>query len=238
MRLHEITHLTLSDKSGMFDWLKNIWFRTQAVQKLSGKINEFPIYIKTPKPDLIYLGLLDTETNKFIGFLLIEETDNGFWKTANVGFDPQYHGKGLPIKLYEFVIKKLNLVLRSDSLQSTGGKSIWKKLDKIPTIFVYAYNPLSKRAFNIDPETLSSPKLAVYNTDIEDEKGQLHNKIIEIANYISNLKDQITISAEDKEKIQFFKKEIRDIRDELNRLKELGPGIKPYLIATAKKNIK
>jgi hypothetical protein len=51
------------------------------------------------------------------------------------------------VEVYEYLIKKLNLVLVSDKIQSPGGQRIWRELKRKSTLNVYGYNLRTHEAY-------------------------------------------------------------------------------------------
>jgi len=78
------------------------------------------------------------------------------------------------VKLYEFLVKKLNLMLISDHVQSPGGQRIWKELRRKHSIQIYGWNFRTHKFVDISGNNLK--KVYVTNKDIEKaEPGQIRN---------------------------------------------------------------
>ena len=59
--------------------------------------------------------------------------------------DSRYKGNNLAIKIYKFLMRKMNITLKAGTSQSAGGRYVWNKLSKTPGVVVYAKkSPYSK----------------------------------------------------------------------------------------------
>jgi hypothetical protein len=70
----------------------------------------------------------------------------------------KYQGQGLGLQLYQFVIKDLGILLKSDLTQSKGSQSVWRRLASTPGINVYGFRavPGQKREyFTVEPDELN-----------------------------------------------------------------------------------
>ena len=101
-------------------------------------------------------------------------------------------------KFYAWLIKKLNIVLVSGSMQSAGGKSVWERLSKEPGIGVHGWldSPRGKGT----PVNLG----AHLGADTEDET---HIRPAEIANIEYNMGN------DDDRNRKGFGKDIKDLYD-------------------------
>lgn len=66
------------------------------------------------------------------------------WVTSLSSVRPSAQGTGLGFNVYELLIKKGNMMLMSDKMQSLGAQKLWKRLFKTPGITVYGYDPNEK----------------------------------------------------------------------------------------------
>ena len=94
----------------------------------------------------------------------------GAWHIDLVNVDSRYKGKNLAVKIYKFLMKKLDITLMAGTSASVGGRYIWNKLNKERDITVYAKkSPYSK--FIDFPKSgkkeLVSKKFDLYGSDAE-----------------------------------------------------------------------
>lgn len=72
------------------------------------------------------------------------------------------------VSLYEFLIKKLNLILISDKIQSPGGKRIWKQLRRKNSISVYGWDFKKQKFVDVSGKQLDN----IYVTQKQIEKAK------------------------------------------------------------------
>lgn len=71
--------------------------------------------------------------------------ERGAWHIDMLQVDSRYKGKNLAIKIYKFLMKKIDITLKAGTSQSAGGRYVWNKLSKTPGVVVYAKkSPYSK----------------------------------------------------------------------------------------------
>ena len=71
--------------------------------------------------------------------------ERGAWHIDMLSVDSRYKGNNLAIKIYKFLMKKLDITLMAGTSQSAGGRYVWNKLSKTPGVVVYAKkSPYSK----------------------------------------------------------------------------------------------
>jgi hypothetical protein len=87
------------------------------------------------------------------------------------------------IKLYEFLIKKLNLILISDKIQSPGGQRIWQQLRRKKSIAVYGWNFKTQQPVDILDNKLND----VYVTPKQLERA-LPGRIQKLKHKASNIR--------------------------------------------------
>ena len=59
--------------------------------------------------------------------------------------DSRYKGHNLAVKLYRFLMRKMDITMKAGSSQSAGGRYVWNKLAKTPGVVIYAKkSPYSK----------------------------------------------------------------------------------------------
>ena len=71
--------------------------------------------------------------------------ERGGWHVDLLNVDSRYKGSNLAIKIYKFLMKKLDITLMAGTSQSAGGRYVWNKLAKTRGVTVYAKkSPYSK----------------------------------------------------------------------------------------------
>ena len=71
--------------------------------------------------------------------------ERGAWHVDLLNVDSRYKGNNLAIKIYKFLMKKMDITLMAGHSQSAGGRYVWNKLNKERDITVYAKkSPYSK----------------------------------------------------------------------------------------------
>jgi hypothetical protein len=71
--------------------------------------------------------------------------DRGAWHVDLLSVDSRYKGNNLAVKIYKFLMRKMDITLKAGSCQSAGGRYVWNKLAKTPGVVVYAKkSPYSK----------------------------------------------------------------------------------------------
>ena len=71
--------------------------------------------------------------------------ERGGWHVDMLSVDSRYKGNNLAIKIYKFLMRKMDITLKAGTSQSAGGRYVWNKLSKTPGVVVYAKkSPYSK----------------------------------------------------------------------------------------------
>ena len=96
--------------------------------------------------------------------------DRSAWHIDLVNVDSRYKGKNLAVKIYKFLMNKLDITLMAGTSAAVGGRYVWNKLNKERDITVYARkSPYSK--FIDFPKSgkkeLVSKKFDLYGSDAE-----------------------------------------------------------------------
>jgi len=87
----------------------------------------------------------EMETRYRIAAKIEMSKERGAWHIDMLQVDSRYKGKNLAIKIYKFLMKKMNITLKAGTSQSAGGRYVWNKLAKTPGVMVYAKkSPYSK----------------------------------------------------------------------------------------------
>ena len=87
----------------------------------------------------------DMETRYRIAAKVELSKERGAWHVDLLSVDSRYKGNNLAIKIYKFLMKKLDITLMAGTSQSAGGRYVWNKLAKTRGVTVYAKkSPYSK----------------------------------------------------------------------------------------------
>ena len=94
----------------------------------------------------------------------------GAWHVDMLNVDSRYKGNNLAIKIYRFIMKKMNITLMAGTSQSAGGRYVWNKLAKTPGVVVYAKKSPYSKIFDF-PKTgkreLVGKVFDLYDSDAE-----------------------------------------------------------------------
>ena len=112
----------------------------------------------------------DMETRYRIAAKVVLSKERGAWHVVLLSVDSRYKGNNLAIKLYKFLMKKLDITLKAGTCQSAGGRYVWNKLSKTPGVVVYAKKSPYSKVFDF-PKTgnreLVGKVFDLYNSDAE-----------------------------------------------------------------------
>jgi len=87
----------------------------------------------------------DMDTRHRIAAKVELSKDRGAWHVDLLNVDSRYKGNNLAVKIYKFLMKKMDITLMAGHSQSAGGRYVWNKLNKERDITVYAKkSPYSK----------------------------------------------------------------------------------------------
>ena len=87
----------------------------------------------------------DMETRYRIAAKVELSKERGAWHVDLLNVDSRYKGNNLAIKIYKFLMRKMDITLKAGTSQSAGGRYVWNKLSKTPGVVVYAKkSPYSK----------------------------------------------------------------------------------------------
>ena len=85
------------------------------------------------------------ETRFRIAAVVELSKERGAWHVDMLRVDSRYKGKNLAVKLYRFLMRKMDITMKAGSSQSAGGRYVWNKLAKTPGVVIYAKkSPYSK----------------------------------------------------------------------------------------------
>ena len=96
--------------------------------------------------------------------------ERGGWHVDLLNVDSRYKGNNLAIKIYKFLMRKMDITLKAGTSQSAGGRYVWNKLAKTPGVVVYAKKSPYSRVFDF-PKTgnreLVGKMFGLYGSDAE-----------------------------------------------------------------------
>jgi hypothetical protein len=85
------------------------------------------------------------ETRYRIAAKVCLSKERGAWHVGLLNVDSRYKGNNLAVKIYKFLMRKMDITLKAGTSQSAGGRYVWNKLAKTPGVVVYAKkSPYSK----------------------------------------------------------------------------------------------
>ena len=87
----------------------------------------------------------EMETRYRIAAKVEMSKERGAWHVDMLNVDSRYKGNNLAIKIYKFLMRKMDITMMAGRSQSAGGRYVWNKLVKTPGVVVYAKkSPYSK----------------------------------------------------------------------------------------------
>ena len=96
--------------------------------------------------------------------------ERGAWHVDMLSVDSRYKGNNLAIKIYKFLMRKMDITLKAGTSQSAGGRYVWNKLSKTPGVVVYAKKSPYSKVFDF-PKTgnreLVGKMFGLYGSDAE-----------------------------------------------------------------------
>ena len=96
--------------------------------------------------------------------------ERGAWHVDMIRVDSRYKGQNLAVKLYRFLMRKMDITLKAGSSQSAGGRYIWNKLAKTPGVVIYAKKSARSKVIDF-PKTgkreLVGKMFDLYDSDAE-----------------------------------------------------------------------
>ena len=112
----------------------------------------------------------DMETRYRIAAKVELSKERGAWHVDLLSVDSRYKGNNLAIKIYKFLMKKMDITLKAGTSQSAGGRYVWNKLSKTPGVVVYAKKSPYSKVFDF-PKTgnreLVGKVFDLYDSDAE-----------------------------------------------------------------------
>ena len=124
--------------------------------ELVGRAFGYDIYVEKEKctfQGAIVIWVYDRNVTKKIygemGYRIAAKVelskDHGAWHVDMLQVDSRYKGQNLAVKLYRFLMRKMDITMKAGSSQSAGGRYVWNKLAKTPGVVIYAKkSPYSK----------------------------------------------------------------------------------------------
>ena len=112
----------------------------------------------------------DMETRYRIAAKVELSKERGAWHVDLLSVDSRYKGNNLAIKIYKFLMRKMDITLKAGTSQSAGGRYVWNKLSKTPGVVVYAKKSPYSKVFDF-PKTgnreLVGKVFDLYDSDAE-----------------------------------------------------------------------
>ena len=114
--------------------------------ELVGRAFGYNIYVEQEERSYQVIWVYDRNVTKTIygemGYRIAAKVelskDHGAWHVDMLQVDSRYKGQNLAVKLYRFLMRKMDITLKAGSSQSAGGRYIWNKLAKTPGVVIYA----------------------------------------------------------------------------------------------------
>ncbi len=112
----------------------------------------------------------DMETRSRIAAKVELSKERGAWHVDLLSVDSRYKGNNLAIKIYKFLMKKLDITLKAGTSQSSGGWFVWNKLSETSGVVVYAKKSPYSKVIDFPKagkRELVSKVFDLYNSDAE-----------------------------------------------------------------------
>ena len=112
----------------------------------------------------------DMETRYRIAAKVELSKERGAWHVDLLSVDSRYKGNNLAIKIYKFLMRKMDITLKAGTSQSAGGRYVWNKLSKTPGVVVYAKKSPYSKVFDFPKagnRELVSKVFDLYDSDAE-----------------------------------------------------------------------
>ena len=110
------------------------------------------------------------ETRFRIAAMVELSKEGGAWHVDMLRVDSRYKGQNLAVKLYRFLMRKMDITLMAGTSQSAGGRAVWNKLAKSPSVVIYAKKSPYSKVFDF-PKTgkreLVGKVFDLYDSDAE-----------------------------------------------------------------------
>ena len=151
--------------------------------ELAGKAFGYDIYIEKEENTYMTVWVYDRNVTKrvrniigemetrFRGVAKVDMTkDRGAWHIDLTEVDSRYKGHNLAAKIYRFIMKKMDITLMAGTSQSAGGRYVWNKLAKSPSVVVYAKKSRYSKIFDFPKSgkrELVGKRFDLYGSDAE-----------------------------------------------------------------------
>ena len=127
--------------------------------KLVGRAFGYDIYVEQEERTYQTIWVYDRNITKRIRCLHMDRMETRYrivakvelskdrcaWHVDLLQVDSRYKGNNLAVKIYRFLMRKMDITLMAGSSQSPGGRYVWNKLAKSSDVMVYAKkSPYSK----------------------------------------------------------------------------------------------
>lgn len=216
---------------GQADWRGKNSKYTRKIGKLGGFNVVLEQYGRNSRKVFLITDKNENSALNYTPVMLIEfERDYGnmegmeYWIAKATIIHPSWQGKGLAPKVYAYLCKK-GWVIRSDDLQSAGGKKIWISLSKIPGITVYAGKndggnwELSDIDNDVDDFLRSN--FSTYDSELKNEVKEVERELNFVQNKIREIWDDYSNTDKtDTATLARLKKEYTDLRAMETKLRD------------------
>ena len=120
--------------------------------KLEGRAFGYDIYVEQEESTYQTIWVYDRNITKRIRCLHMDRMETRYrivakvelskdrcaWHVDLLQVDSRYKGNNLAVKIYRFLMRKMDITLMAGSSQSPGGRYVWNKLAKSSGVTVYA----------------------------------------------------------------------------------------------------
>lgn len=139
----------------------------------------------------------------------------------------EYAGKNIAPLFYKWLlVKNITKSIMSGNTQTPGGKSIWKRLCKLPDITVFVWNKRTDSASAIELEDFLDGSIDLYDEDSADEEDAINDEIKQLHwNYNMDTPDNVN-------------KKVEELEDQLSKVRQQKRDIRDLLVLVAHKKVK
>jgi len=130
--------------------------------KTLGKIGSYDVQVRRAGGTFMF-AVYDAVQKNYAGFAFFSDHGKNMLVEDRTGFEPEYQGQGLAVKLYRVIITSTGKSICSDKMHTPGTLSIWKQLWKMPRIHVFGWDAGKKKAFQLDDDSFEDTDSDVYN---------------------------------------------------------------------------
>lgn len=172
------------DNTGYIGEIKRLWNSVKDRSQAVGKIADYDVYLYEVKTQKIVF-LVDPVEKTPVGSVELKKSGKSYYVDM-LAFLPQAQGKGLATKLYEFIVTKLKIMIRSGDFQSPGSQKLYAKLAQNPNVVVYGVRK-GVRGFKytkLEPDEISgrlSGTFDVYDAEAREEYDTIESELDSIS---------------------------------------------------------